>query len=335
MSPGLIARKNGFPWFRPVHPGRRLTVRMDTTNYCNLRCSMCPMRLSDSDPRREWHHMDMEVFDVICREVFPIARTVGISCGAEPLTNPDFPLHLEKLYRSGVPYREMVTNGTLLTETMIDSLLEYPPTTISISVDGAKPETHAAIRDSADLTRIVTMIRALVRKRGRRRFPMIAFSTTLQRDNIEEAAAIVELAAGSGAESAGFVPLVPYEGLNTLDRVVDPMSEKAAWFLDKARSKAAELGISFHLSRSATGRGSAHPCPYLRDTVYIDPDGNIFPCPYWNTADPAGNIRSGFMETWHGEVYRRLREGRFIERDNCRACPEVTAGEKTVLKERQ
>lgn len=330
----LIARKNRFPWVRPVSPTRKLTVRMDTTNLCNLRCSMCPMRLSDGNPERKWHHMAPDVFEKIKKEVFPLARTVGISCGAEPLTNPGFPHQLRDLYRSGVPYREMVTNGTLLNEEWIGTILRYPPTTLSVSIDGATDKTHSSIRDGANLSKTIEMLKKLVSQRGKRLFPMLCFSTTLQRDNLEEMVEIVALAAETGAVASGFVPLVPYHGLNTLDRVVSTSSSSVKTLIRSAERKAAELGIGFSVSEDAARGESAHPCPYLSNTVYIDPDGSIFPCPYWNTESPLGNIMDGFRNIWHGTEYRRLREGKFHESDNCCVCPEVTMRTVEVSKNR-
>jgi len=335
MSSRFIARKNRFPWVRPVHARRKLLVRMDTTNHCNLRCSMCPMRLSDTDDSRNWLHMHPDVFQRIREQVFPISRIVGLSCGAEPLTNPDFPEHLKALYRSGVPYRQMVTNGTLLSEPLIRRILEYPPTSLFVSIDGATAETHSRIRDGADLSRIISMLSKLIEARGGRKFPMVGFSTTLQRDNLRELPGIVELAARTGAVSAGVVPLVPYEGLKTIDKVIRTDSEEASRYIDAARLKASSLGISFHLSEDLSRGDSAHPCPYLSNTVYIDPHGSIFPCPYWNTENPAGNIMDGFEKIWKGSTYERLRKGDFLDEDNCRTCPEITRGREEVLKGKQ
>ncbi|MCK5131611.1 MAG: SPASM domain-containing protein [Candidatus Sabulitectum sp.] len=293
------------------------------------------MRLSDNDPSRKWKHMSSEVFQKIRTDVFPLARTVGISCGAEPLTNPNFIHHLQALYESGVPYRQMVTNGTLLTRELIQMILRYPPTSIFISIDGSDRKTHGSIRDNADLDKIVAMIDELVAGRGKRMFPMIGFSTTLQRDNLHQLADIVHLAHRTGAVSVGAVPLVPYEGLNTLDRVVDTSSREADKEISRARLIAAELGVEFHLSSEISDRASAHPCPYLLDTVFIDPDGSIFPCPYWNTEYPLGNILEGFDKVWSGTGYKRLRNGNFLKTDNCLQCPEVTSRTVEVVKAKQ
>lgn len=279
--------------------------------------------------------MSAEVFRKIRTEVFPFARTVGISCGAEPLTNPGFGNHLRALFESGVPYRQMVTNGTLLTPELIQTILRYPPTSLFISIDGADSKTHASIRDGADLDKILAMVDELVACRGKKIFPMIGFSTTLQRDNLYQLTDIIHLAHSSGAVSVGAVPLVPYEGLNTLDRIVDTGSEEAEDEISRARSAASELGIEFHLSSEISDRTSAHPCSYLLDTVFIDPGGSIFPCPYWNTEYPMGNILEGFSKVWNGISYRRLRSGHFVKPDNCLQCPEVTSRTVEILKAKQ
>jgi MoaA/NifB/PqqE/SkfB family radical SAM enzyme len=293
------------------------------------------MRLSDSDPSRKWMHMSREIFQRVLEDVFPFARTVGISCGAEPLTNPNFFNYLQALYESGVPYRQMVTNGTLLNSKLINRILEFPPTSLFVSIDGADCRTHRLIRDGADLDYILAMVRELAAKRGNRIFPMISFSTTLQKDNLHQLSDIVRLADEAGAVSVGAVPLVPYEGLGTINLVVDTTSEEAVKEFQKAATVAEELNVDFHLSEGGGDRASTHPCSYLGNTVFIDPYGSVFPCPYWNTGFPMGNVLDGFKKVWTGTEYTRLRNGQFIKTDNCLRCPEITSGTVEVLKARQ
>ncbi|MCK4807862.1 MAG: radical SAM protein, partial [Candidatus Aegiribacteria sp.] len=159
-----LQRSHRFPWVR-LKGSRHLIVRMDTTNRCNLRCSMCAMRLSDLDPQREWHDINPVLFAKIADEVFPVASVVGLSCGAELLVNPDFGTYLERLYRADVPVREIVTNGVLLSSENISIILDSPPTSLFVSIDGATPLTHAEIRGGADLNLITANMKALVSER--------------------------------------------------------------------------------------------------------------------------------------------------------------------------
>lgn len=284
------------------------------------------MKLSDGKTGREWIHMDPGLFLRIQRQVFPGALTVGLSCGAEPFCNPRIGEHLKALCDSGVPGRELVTNGTLLDPDKLTLLVRYPPTTLFVSIDGSNPETHRRIRGGANLDHIIQNLEKLRALRGPRRFPMIALSTTLQRDNFLEIPGIVRLAARVGACAVGVVPLVPYRGLSTLDRVVSPDSSRVSRSLAEAGATAARLGVSFSVSWEAGGR-KATRCPYIDSTVYISADGSVYPCPYWNTGNPLGNLaEEDFREVWK-------RRHRSLTPETCHHCPEATSDSREVVKD--
>ena len=324
----FVRRSTRFPGFRLRSARRFLTVRMDTTNRCNLRCRMCPMRLADRDPDRVWADIDRGLFDRIRRQVFPLARRVGLSCGAEPFCNPDFEYYLAELYRADVPVREVVTNGTLMGDAQTDALLRYPPTSLTVSIDGASPETHASIRGGADLGAVLDAVAGLVRRREGR-FPMVSFSMTLQRSNLHELPGVLGLAADTGAVSVGVVPLVPYEGLGMADQALEPGSDQVRRAVASARATAAELGVELV---EPSDDGSAKSCPYVRDWVYIDPQGLVNPCPYWDTSKPLGDLRrQDFRDIWQGPEYSDLRRDLDAGRlsGNCRSCPvSSTAGDE-------
>jgi radical SAM protein with 4Fe4S-binding SPASM domain len=330
----FLRRSTRFPGFRFRTGNRFLTVRMDTTNRCNLRCRMCPMRLSERDPDRLWEDIDPELFHRIEREVFPFARTVGLSCGAEPFCNPRFPEYLKALYRADVPLREVVTNGTLMGHREIASLVEAPPTSLTVSVDGAESGTHAMIRGGSDLDGIMDSVRELVHARNSAgsRLPMVGFSMTLQRSNVFELPDVIELAASVGAVSVGIVPLVPYEGLDMAREVLDMESEEVGDIIARASERACNLGIGFVNAAPDTSEGG---CRFVKDWIYIDPQGRVNPCPYWDTSLPLGNLmESSFRDIWEGEGYSSLRDsirsGNLV--GNCRSCPVNSRGTDELRK---
>lgn len=330
----FLRRSTRFPGFRLRTGKRFLTVRMDTTNRCNLRCRMCPMRLSDHDPDRVWEDIDPVLFGRIESEVFPIAWTVGLSCGAEPFCNLRFPYYLKALHRADVPVREVVTNGTMMGPEQIGALVRTPPTSLTVSVDGASRQTHAMIRGGADLDGIMDSIRELVRARDSAGsgFPMISFSMTLQKSNVKELPRVVELAADVGAVSVGVVPLVPYEGLEMADQVLDTGSEEVAGIISEASELAGSLGIDLV---SASPESSGGGCPYVDSWVYIDPEGRVNPCPYWDTSKPLGKLGDmSFGEIWQGREYSMLRESIRTGRlsGNCASCPVNSTGRDELRK---
>ncbi len=331
-----LMRSTRFPWVRP-RSGRFLTVRMDTTNRCNLRCRMCPMRLSDRDPDRKWTEMSPGLWRKLVAEVFPLARTVGLSCGAEPFMNPALEDHLADLRRADVPVRELVTNGTLLDGGAVDMLLRHPPTSLFVSVDGARPQTHARIRGGADLERTKEGIRMLVAGRDarRRRFPMVSLSVTLQDLNLGELPDIVDMAADLGAVSVGAELLVPYEGLDMAGATVETEDPRYAEALSEARLRASDRGIVLNAPATGAEGPGAEGCRYVGSWVYIDPDGLVNPCPYWNLAEPLGDLSAcGFDEVWRGEAYEALRErlARGVMEGSCAGCPELSQGAREEVR---
>jgi radical SAM protein with 4Fe4S-binding SPASM domain len=296
---------------------------------------MCNLQLSDEDPSRRWHEMSRELFERVNRQVFPRARVVGLSCGAEPFMNPDFPKYLRRLWQSDVPSREVVTNGTLFSDSVLEALLETPPTSLFVSVDGAESRTHAAIRGGADLEDTLKWLKELLRLRDNRRakFPIVRFSVTLQRRNLRELEGIIGIAAGIGAGSVNVVPLVPFSGLDTMSEVVDPEDEETCACLKSARAHARRLGLVLELPRTGGDLTGKAPdrllpvCSFVRSNwVYLDPDGLVNPCPHWDTAVPLGDLtRQDFVEIWTGASYRQLRERlrQGMRTGSCETCPET------------
>jgi MoaA/NifB/PqqE/SkfB family radical SAM enzyme len=90
-------------------------------------------------------------------------------------------------------------------------------------------------------------------------------------------------------------------------------------------------------SSPRASRLAGSPCPYVEGWVYIDPGGLVNPCPYWNTADPLGNlVNQSFVEVLASDGYRRLRaslaDGRLA--GNCALCPEIAgAGHADIPKQ--
>jgi radical SAM protein with 4Fe4S-binding SPASM domain len=292
------------------------------------------MRLADNDPDRVWTDMDPNLFDKISTQVFPMAHTVGLSCGAEPFCNDFFPRYLDRLYNADVPIRELVTNGTLMSGKFVDALLKTPPTSVTVSIDGSRKETHAEIRGGADLDEILSNVRELVNRRNRsgKRFPMVSFSMTLQRKNLDELLGVVSLANEVGAESVGIVPLVPYQGLETGDQVIDMEAEKVEHEIKAAGEAASLFGIDLIVAGNTTGETN---CSYPWNWVFIDPQGNVNPCPYWNTSNPIGNLNlQDFRSIWNGNNYlalrQRLKTGELT--GNCRICPINASGREEIPK---
>lgn len=115
------------------------------TNGCNLRCRHCwiaPHHISNSHAVK---HLDPHLFSAILAE----AMTWGLQgvklTGGEPLVHPSFPDLLASVHRHELALT-IETNATLVDSTMARHFRDLPSINVSVSLDGAKAETHDRIR---------------------------------------------------------------------------------------------------------------------------------------------------------------------------------------------
>lgn len=122
---------------------RRNTTKIHTLNYilwestlrCNLACRHC-----GSDCKKDAGVKDMPVADFIraIEQIIPIVdpnNTMIVITGGEPLLRDDLEIAGKALYERGFPWG-IVTNGLLLDQRRLHSLMDAGIRAITVSLDG-------------------------------------------------------------------------------------------------------------------------------------------------------------------------------------------------------
>jgi len=218
----------------PLGP-RALTVLFDVSNRCNLRCRMCSFSY-DSVFHRRPEHLTPERFGHLAELLFPLAHTVYLSAGSEPLVSPCFLELLEIAKRHAPPAMKMLTNGLLLMPEIAEGLISCGVTEVHVSIDAATPETYRWIRRGGELETLRGNLRDLAaRKRAHGSpTPRVQFNVVLMRRNLDELEALVDLALELGVERIACRHLMPYEGLGM---------EEESTALDKRHANERFLGF--------------------------------------------------------------------------------------------
>jgi sulfatase maturation enzyme AslB (radical SAM superfamily) len=136
---------------------------IEPTNTCNLRCSFC---FVTEGMNREEGFMDLNLFKKVIDDS-PGLEHLCMHNWGEPLLHKDIFRMFDYAARSGVQHIVMNTNGTLLTDRMIDNIVDSPLTVIRFSIDGSA-ETFKKIR-GVDLDKIEKNILKLKEKKDKRR----------------------------------------------------------------------------------------------------------------------------------------------------------------------
>ncbi|MSR75448.1 MAG: radical SAM/SPASM domain-containing protein [Planctomycetes bacterium] len=225
--------------------GRRfLTLRLDLTNKCNLRCRMCQLSFDEVffQPK---DYVGLADFARVAEQILPYTGHVSLSAGFEPLLHPQFKELVALVRQHGVPYVDLTTNGTVLTQGAMEALVDAEVNCVIFSVDGARRETYEHIRRGADFGRFLrslNIFRSIKRQRNSRR-PGLAFNMVLMRRNVGELADVLRLGARFGLSRMNTALMVPHVGLGMEDELLQLDRERANAAFAEARAVAAELKI--------------------------------------------------------------------------------------------
>jgi len=190
------------------------------TAGCNLACAHCWLSPEYQPKGTTGGHLDFELFKLSLEEGIPLGLTNAKLTGGEPLLHPDFSRMVDLLKEKNIGLT-IETNGTLMTpktarHLRASGILNH----ISVSLDGAIPETHDTFRGVPGAwEKAVAGIRMLVNEGIN---PQVIMS--LHVGNVGELEDLVTQAEGWGVGSVKFNLIQPTgrgEKLNARHHTLD------------------------------------------------------------------------------------------------------------------
>jgi radical SAM protein with 4Fe4S-binding SPASM domain len=230
---------------------RPLSLEMDVTNQCNIRCIMCYFSIPQLSKRKR-EDLSLEAFARIAEQVFPFCASVSLSNICEPLLHPQLGEMLAITKRWGVPRVSFTTNGLLFNEPTIEDVVVHGIDEVCISIDAATKPTYERIRRKGNFDRLMANLGALRRAKQRHRSPapVIGLSFVLMRSNIAELPAFVKLARDVGASYVKANHLLQAKELDLHAEALETDPELCNRFLDESRALAEKYQITIALPES-------------------------------------------------------------------------------------
>jgi len=304
-------------------------VFIEVTNHCNLLCETCPRTfVSYEEPKT----LGWDDFLRVVQQFPDMERAVLHGIG-EPLINRDLPRMIAYLKARGVTVL-FNTNATLLTEAWGLRLIDSGLDEMRCSLDGANPQTYAAIRGAPLLPKIISNLRRFtaLQRELEAAAPRVSIWMTGMRENIAELPDLVRLAARVGVREVYMQRMVYYldqaEAPGMMDAghaLFDDFDAEADRAVAEAEAVAADVGVTLRASGATDPRRSLEaarqpdPRPWaacLRPwtTAYVSANGNCLPCcisPF-ATADyeslKLGNLfERDFEKIWNDTRYQQWR----------------------------
>ena len=179
-----ISRKICYPLVPPD------VLQISVTSRCNLRCKSCSVWRQESDFNSELH-LD-EILNVI-DECAKWGTKEAHLLGGEPLLREDWKKIASHVKKAGMSL-VVCTNGTLINEDIAAELVESKVDILSVSLDGAKKETHDFLRgQKGAFEKIVNGITTL-NKFDESMRPKVVLIMTVSKHNLFEMKEYVDLA---------------------------------------------------------------------------------------------------------------------------------------------
>jgi MoaA/NifB/PqqE/SkfB family radical SAM enzyme len=188
--------------FTPPLPSRATALRLlvlAISERCDQRCVHCQIWMGPP-PGRSRSLTLLERLKIVDDAIRGGVEAVLLT-GGEPLLSPDLWPLAERLRAARVKVL-LATNGLLLAACAEPAarLLDE----VYVSLDGATPETHDALRGVPSFERVSAGVAAL---RAAARRPLLVARCTLHAKNLDEFPALIEAARKAGFDHVSFLPI--------------------------------------------------------------------------------------------------------------------------------
>lgn len=311
-----------------LRPARTLTLAI--TGRCNLRCLHC---LVDAGPTAGARQVPAATVRRLVREFVSLGGEELVLTGGEPLLHPDW-LGILTTCRRHRSLRSVgvQTNGALLGDAHIGALraLAFEGLWIQVSLDGASPATHDAVRGSGSFERALDGIRRLAAG-GLGRQVSIAF--TEMRHNIDDLPALLGLVESLGVRRLVSGTLVA-QGRAGDGQLAPPTPDQyrallARWHADARfrelyRAYGNVAAIEWWRGRLAAGT----ECCTFVERPYVTAEGTLHPCALCRADDfavrdvfekPLARVMLEGVPTWSQLLAVKLRRHGGLS--PCQQCP--------------
>jgi radical SAM protein with 4Fe4S-binding SPASM domain len=298
---------------RPIQWGLPITVSLEPTTACNLRCPECPSGLRAFT--RPTGNLRADFFRRIIDELHRELTYLIFYFQGEPYINPRF-LEMVQYARQRGLYTITSTNGHFLDEDNARKTVKSGLDRLIISVDGATQEVYQQYRKEGSLEKVLEGARRVVRwkRELKSATPHLIFQFLVVRPNEHQIPAIRRLAREIGVDEVKLKSAQIYDFENGNPLI--PTKEHFSRYIRQPDG-------TYVLKNSL-----ANHCWKLWHSCVITWDGAVVPCCFDKDArHRLGHLRqSSFKQLWHSPAYHNFRRQLLMGRDQIDICTNCTEG---------
>ncbi|MGC3948446.1 MAG: radical SAM/SPASM domain-containing protein [Chryseolinea sp.] len=297
---------------RPSIAGMPLSVSIEPTTSCNLRCPECPSGLRSFT--RPTGMLKQDLFENVIDQLAPTLNYLTFYFQGEPYLHPGF-LNMVK-YASGKGiYTATSTNGHYLKDESARATVESGLDRLIISIDGTSQDTYESYRIGGSLEKVLEGASRIMhfKKLLRAHTPHVMIQFLVVKPNEHQIGDVRALTRKIGADELVLKSAQIYDYENGSDLIPD----------DDRYSRYRRKSDGTYEIKSKW----LNECWRMWQGCVITWDGKVLPCCFdKDGAYAMGDLkRSSFHDIWHGERYNAFRESLFRSRAEIEMCRNCTS----------
>jgi len=279
-----------YPWEMPKY------LQLEPTNLCNLHCPGCI--LGQGHMTRIQGKMSLDEYKKIVDQLKDYLLLIILFERGEPFLHENI-FDMTKYACQREINVTLSTNGHFLNSLeQVESIVHSGLNHLTVSLDGATPETYKVYRRGGDFNKVISGIRTLCDIRNKIGFisPQIELQFIPTRYNEHEIPLIRELASNLGVDILSFKTYNPAHEPEDITYKLLPKNEKYRRFSYNAEGKLI--------------RNKKNLCTKLWNTICIHWNGDVVPCCYDHQNDfVLGSIKEQTIsEIWRGAAFAGYRK---------------------------
>lgn len=300
---------------RSYHWGMPVSVSIEPTTSCNLRCPECPSGLRSFT--RPTGMLQDELFHKTIDELYKDLAYLIFYFQGEPYLNPKFLEHVKYASSKGI-YTATSTNAHYLNEENSKKTIESGLDRLIISIDGTTQEVYESYRIGGKLDKVIEGTKNIIKwkKQLGSKTPHTVFQFLVVRPNEHQVSDVKKMAKELGVDEVGFktAQIYDYENGSDLIPTLDEYSRYKKLSSGKWKIKNELLNHCWKLWHSCviTWDGTVVPCCFDKDAEY-----------------KMGDLKTQTFESlWNNEVYKNFRASVLRSRSEIEMCRNCTEGTK-------
>lgn len=300
------------------HPrieGLPISISIEPTTSCNLRCPECPSGLRSFT--RPTGMLDENLFRNVIDELAPTLSYLTFYFQGEPFLNPSF-LDMVKYAASRRIYTATSTNAHYLTEEVASRTVNSCLDRLIISIDGTTQDAYQSYRIGGSLNKVLEGTRNMVemKRKLRSRTPHLVFQFLVVGPNEHQIPEVYRLARELGVDQVVLKTAQIYHHQNGSPLI--PSDQRYSRYRKNSDG-----------SWSIKNRFDDH-CWKMWHSCVITWDGRVVPCCFDKDAHfVLGDLRSmPFSDIWNGDKYNAFRNSLLNGRSEIEICRNCTEGSR-------